>query len=59
MPFGGVGESAIGNYYGKYGFDSLTHPKSILFEPPGQKIDHLIPPYNMEKIKFLNNWGVF
>jgi aldehyde dehydrogenase (NAD+) len=59
MPFGGVGESGIGCYYGKYGFDSLTHPKSILFEPSGQKIDHLIPPYNMEKIKFLNNWGVF
>src|SRR3984893_16016309 len=26
MPFGGVG-SGIGNYYGKYGFDSLTHAK--------------------------------
>jgi hypothetical protein len=25
MPFGGVESSGIGNYYGKYGFDSLTH----------------------------------
>jgi aldehyde dehydrogenase (NAD+) len=30
MPLGGVGNSGIGNYYGKYGFDSLTHAKSIL-----------------------------
>src|SRR5271170_5678689 len=24
MPYGGVGTSGIGNYYGKYGYDSLT-----------------------------------
>jgi aldehyde dehydrogenase (NAD+) len=34
MPYGGVGTSGIGNYYGKYGFDSLTHAKSILVSPP-------------------------
>src|SRR5579871_3400784 len=33
MPFGGVGNSGIGNYYGKYGFDSMTHAKSILISP--------------------------
>ena len=26
MPFGGVGNSRIGNYHGKYGFDSLEPP---------------------------------
>jgi hypothetical protein len=30
MPYGGVGTSGIGNYYGKYGYDSLTHAKSVL-----------------------------
>src|SRR5258706_1562893 len=56
MPFGGVGSSGIGNYYGKYGFDTLSHAKSILYEPSGQTIDHLIPPYTKEKIEVLNGW---
>jgi aldehyde dehydrogenase (NAD+) len=56
MPYGGVGTSGIGNYYGKYGFDSLTHAKSILVSPPDVAIDHLFPPYNMEKVEALNQW---
>jgi aldehyde dehydrogenase (NAD+) len=56
MPFGGVGSSGIGNYYGKSGFDSLTHAKSILFSPPGVAIDHLFPPYTMEKVQALDQW---
>jgi aldehyde dehydrogenase (NAD+) len=30
MPFGGVGPAGMGHYYGKYGFDMLTHAKSML-----------------------------
>ena len=56
MPYGGVGASGIGNYYGKYGFDSLTHAKSILVSPPDVAIDHLFPPYTMEKVHALNQW---
>jgi aldehyde dehydrogenase (NAD+) len=56
MPYGGVGTSGIGNYYGKYGFDSLTHAKSILISPPNVAIEHLFPPYNMEKVEALNQW---
>ncbi len=38
LPFGGVGDSGMGNYHGKAGFDSFSHFKSIiskntLFEP--------------------------
>ena len=56
MPFGGVWASGIGSYYGRYGFDSLTHAKSVLYSPADQEIAHLIPPYNVEKIKALNMW---
>jgi aldehyde dehydrogenase (NAD+) len=56
MPFGGVGSAGVGNYYGKYGFDSLTHAKSILVSPPDVAIDHLFPPYTMEKVHALNQW---
>ena len=30
MPFGGVGESGMGSYHGKAGFDTFTHYKSIV-----------------------------
>ena len=56
MPYGGVGSSGIGNYYGKYGYDSLTHAKSILISPPDVAIDHLFPPYTKEKVEALDQW---
>src|SRR6266849_5577332 len=56
MPYGGVGTSGIGNYYGKNGYDSLTHAKSILISPPDVAIDHLFPPYTREKVQALNQW---
>lgn len=30
MPFGGVGESGMGGYHGKYSFDTFSHRKSVL-----------------------------
>ena len=59
MPFGGVGSSGIGHYYGKYGFDPLTHAKSILISPPDVAIEHLFPPYTPEKLQELEGWHEF
>jgi aldehyde dehydrogenase (NAD+) len=56
MPFGGVGQAGIGHYYGKYGFDMLTHAKSMLISPPDVAIDHLFPPYTPEKNAALKQW---
>jgi len=56
MPFGGVGASGIGHYYGKYGFDALTHAKSILISPPDVAIEHLFPPYTPQKLHDLDGW---
>ncbi len=56
MPYGGVGTSGVGNYYGKYGYDSLTHAKSVLISPPDVTIDHLFPPYTKEKVQALDQW---
>jgi aldehyde dehydrogenase (NAD+) len=56
MPFGGVGPAGMGQYYGKYGFDMLTHAKSMLISPPDVAIDHLFPPYTEEKDKALADW---
>ena len=41
MPFGGTGSAGMGHYYGKYGFDALTHAKSMLISPPDVAIEHL------------------
>src|ERR1700730_8053253 len=56
MPFGGVGNSGIGHYYGKAGFDALTHAKSVLISPPDVAIEHLFPPYTNEKVQALSQW---
>jgi aldehyde dehydrogenase (NAD+) len=56
LPFGGTGAAGIGHYYGKYGFDMLTHAKSMLIAPPEVAIDHLFPPYTKEKNEALTLW---
>lgn len=52
LPFGGVGESGMGSYHGKAGFDTFTHYKSVL-----KKLNLDIPiryaPYNDKLIKIL------
>ena len=56
MPFGGVGHSGIGHYYGKHGFDALTHAKSMLVSPPDAVIEHLFPPFTEEKVRETALW---
>ncbi|NMS88818.1 aldehyde dehydrogenase [Clostridioides difficile] len=52
LPFGGVGESGMGSYHGKAGFDTFTHYKSVL-----KKLKLDIPmryaPYDDKLIKIL------
>ena len=44
LPFGGVGLSGMGKYYGKAGFDALSNSKSILVGNPDEELD-IFPPY--------------
>ena len=55
MPFGGVGTSGIGRYYGKYGFNALSNPRNILFSDADTTIDFIHPPYNEEKLAILKS----
>lgn len=55
LPFGGVGNSGIGAYHGKFGFDTFSHRKSILVRGNWMDPDLRYPPYKsklglMEKI---------
>jgi aldehyde dehydrogenase (NAD+) len=56
MPFGGTGSAGMGRYYGKYGFDALTHAKSMLISPPDVAIEHLYSPFTDEKNRALQGW---
>jgi len=35
LPFGGVGESGMGNYHGRYSIETFSHRKAILSKPLG------------------------
>jgi aldehyde dehydrogenase (NAD+) len=56
MPFGGTGSAGMGHYYGKYGFDALTHAKSMLISPADVAIEHLYSPFTDEKNRALQGW---
>ena len=45
LPFGGVGDSGMGNYHGKAGFDTFSHYKSILKRPFQFDLNLRYPPY--------------
>ncbi|NLM10205.1 MAG: aldehyde dehydrogenase [Clostridiaceae bacterium] len=45
MPFGGVGESGMGGYHGKWSFDTFTHKKSIMRKSFLIDIELRYPPY--------------
>lgn len=45
MPFGGIGESGMGAYHGRTGFDTFSHKKSVLYKSSWLTFDFLKPPY--------------
>ena len=44
LPFGGVGESGIGAYNGKHGFDRMSHLKSVFVQSQRTSADLFTPP---------------
>lgn len=52
MPFGGVGESGMGSYHGKYSFQTFSHEKSVLKKSTLIDLPMRYAPYP-ESMKFL------
>ena len=52
LPFGGVGNSGMGSYHGKYSFECFSHSKSVLKRGTFTEFSFRFPPYK-EKIKLL------
>jgi hypothetical protein len=67
LPFGGVGESGMSRYHGKYSYKTFTHEKSIVirnFSKTGESMGSVrYPPYtekNMQIIAmFMRNFQKF
>lgn len=53
LPFGGVGNSGIGNYHGKFGFEAFSHQKAILDRATWGEPDLKYPPYSEKKLKWI------
>lgn len=52
LPFGGVGQSGIGRYHGRYSFDTFTHEKPYIFKTTKLESALLFPPYK-GKLKYI------
>ena len=53
LPFGGVGNSGIGNYHGKFGFEAFSHQKAILKKSNYLEPELKYPPYSDAKLNIL------
>ena len=53
LPFGGVGNSGMGNYHGKFGFEAFSHQKAILDRATWGEPDLKYPPYTEKKLNWI------
>ncbi len=56
LPFGGVGESGMGAYHGKFGFDAFSHHKAVLRKPTWLDVALRYPPYSAAKFRWLRRF---
>ncbi len=51
LPFGGLRQSGLGSYHGKYSFDTFSHHRSLLRRGRWLDIPLRYPPYSAGKMK--------
>ena len=56
MPFGGVGNSGMGGYHGKYSFDTFSHTKSVVKSYTAFDVPLRYAPFTEEKLAFLKKF---
>ncbi|KAL3529859.1 hypothetical protein ACH5RR_009181, partial [Cinchona calisaya] len=55
LPFGGVGESGIGRYHGKFSFDTFSHEKAIMRRSFLTDFWFRYPPWNDQKLQLFRH----
>ena len=58
LPFGGVGNSGIGSYHGKYSFDTFSHFKSVLRKPFRFDLNLRYAPYEQKLAQMRKLLGI-
>lgn len=53
LPFGGVGNSGMGNYHGKFGFETFSHQKPVLEKATWGEPNIKYPPYSEKKLSWI------
>jgi len=53
LPFGGIGQSGMGSYHGKAGFDAFSHFKSILKRTAFPDAPLRYPPFSQWKMRLI------
>jgi len=53
LPFGGVGSSGMGNYHGKFGFETFSHQKPVLEKATWGEPNIKYPPYSEKKLSWI------
>lgn len=54
LPFGGVGESGMGSYHGRHGFETFSHGRSVVKAPRWSPLMLMKPPY--QRLERLMGW---
>ncbi|KAE8100707.1 hypothetical protein FH972_018575 [Carpinus fangiana] len=53
LPFGGVQESGMGSYHGKFSFDAFSHKKAVLYRGFAGDVPVRYPPYTKGKLRLV------
>ncbi|KAJ0025348.1 hypothetical protein Pint_08146 [Pistacia integerrima] len=53
LPFGGVQESGMGSYHGKFSFDAFSHKKAVLYRSFAGDAALRYPPYTQGKLRLM------
>jgi len=53
LPFGGVGASGMGAYHGRWGFEAMSHRRSILAKRTRPDLKVVYPPYTKRAVKLM------
>ncbi len=56
LPFGGLKQSGMGAYHGKFGFDTFTHYKSVLDKKTWLDVPVRYQPYDDKKYRLIKRF---